>query len=274
MASEPLTPNHLIGGLFGWWGLIRALMRREIRARFAGGPLGYLWVFLTPLAWIGALVVSFEHLGRSPAIGADVPSFVATGMLPYVVFRQTITAMSRAAAGARSLMHLAPMTMGDILIAAALLELLNALVIFAVIFLLIAIAYGPVWPADPLTVMLAVGQAALLGAAFGRLAAALGRISDVFARLIPIALRPLFWISGIFFIAAELPGPIAAILWWNPLLHVVEMLRGGFFAGFSPSIADPGYVLGASAFLAALALIAEAWQRRREAVTIPGGWPA
>ncbi len=229
-----------------WWQLITSLMIREVHCRFAGGALGYIWTFVTPVAWIVALVVSFDFLGREPGILADVPSFVATGMLPYVIFRQTVTSMGRTMATSRSLVHLGPLTISDTLFAAAVLELLNAIVIFSVIFLIIGVWYGFTPIADPLLVLGGVFLALLLGASFGRLAAVLIQLSDAAARIIPIALRPLFWISGIFFTAAELSGELRDILWFNPLLHVIEILRSGYFADYTSRFADISVIVFAA----------------------------
>jgi capsular polysaccharide transport system permease protein len=254
---------RLARGLAVWVGLVRALMIRETRVRFAGGAVGYLWAFVTPIAWIGVIVLSFDWLDRVPAIPVEIHAFVATGMLPYMVFRQTVTSMARASAGARSVVHLGPFGMAEVLFAAALLELLNSIVVFALIFALIAVLYQATVPADPLLAVQAVALAALCGATFGRLAAMIGQASDAATRLVPILLRPLFWVSGIFFVAADLPRWAADLLWWNPLLHLSEMLRAGFFAGFRSDLAEPGYVVLLAGIFWTLSLGCEGWLRQR-----------
>ncbi|MEM6467612.1 MAG: ABC transporter permease, partial [Pseudomonadota bacterium] len=198
------------------WPKLEALMIREVHVRFAGGATSYIWTFAAPVLWITLLVVSFEWLGRRPAILVDVPSFVASGMLPYVIFRQTVTAMGRAMAAARNLRHLGA-GFDDTLLAAGLLEVLNASLLFALIFSGIALIWGPHPVDDALTAIAAVALVSLLGFSFGRLAAVLGQISDAANRAIPLLLRPLFWISGVFFVAAELAEPVSSWLWWNPI---------------------------------------------------------
>jgi len=62
--------------------------------------------------------------------------------------------------------------------------------------------------------------------------------SDSAMRLTPIFLRPFFWLSGIFFIAAEVPGWALDWLWFNPLMHSIELLRSGFFVDFNSTFAQ------------------------------------
>ncbi len=231
-----------MGAMLPYLRQLEALMIREVHCRFAGGALSYLWTFITPVLWIIALVISFRLLGREPGIHADVASFVATGMLPYVIFRQTITAMSRAMATARSLRHLSVNT-SDILTASAALEMLNAIGLFAIIFTIIGLWFGLPLIQNPLGLITSLVLCGLLAAGFGRFCAVLIQLSDAAARIIPIALRPLFWISGIFFVASELASPVLNVLWWNPLLHVTELLRSAVFTGYQSRMADPAFVL-------------------------------
>ena len=210
-----------------------------MRTRYAGGAFGYGWAIIIPAAWILAITSFFHWIGRTSPIATDLPIFVATGMLPYLGFRQAITAMSRAIRADRHLLVQGPARPEDIFTATALVEGLNMLIVAAcVLTLLTATSHVPM-PANPLMALFGLALAWALGVSLGRLAALIALMSDSARRLIPILLRPFFWISGIFFVAAELPHAVAAWLWWNPLLHITEILRTGFFGGVQSQFADP-----------------------------------
>lgn len=221
---------------------LKALIIREQLTRFSGGAFGPLWAYATPVAWIVFVVISFNLLGRASPLASGPEIFVATGILPYVLFRQTITSMMRTLIANRYLLYFQPVTTQDILFAAAFVELLNTIITSLVIFGAIIMIFGAVAPNDLLTVYVAMGLAWALGASAGSLFAAFGRWSDSVSRAIPLILRPLFWISGIFFIATELPLSAQELFAWNPLFHIIEILREGFFLGYVSSIADPAYV--------------------------------
>ena len=80
-------------------------------------------------------------------------------------------------------------------------------------------------------------------------------------------MRPFFWVSGIFFTAAGLPPGARQHMLLNPVLHVTEMVRAGWFEQYDASYANPLYVVqwGVCFLLAGLAI--ERVVRRRIEVT-------
>ena len=243
------------------WDRLEKRMRRERRIRFAGGRLGYAWAYLMPVAWIVAVVVFFQLLQRTSPIAAPTAIFVATGILPYIMFRQTITSMMRSPSANRYMIYFRPTSISEILFASALLELINFLIVSVVIFGTISLVFDVPVPDDPFKVALALLVTWFFAFGFGRFAAIAGRMSDSFQRALPIVLRPLFWISGIFYIAAELPAPAQAILWYSPLFHTIEYLREGFFLGFSSTISELYYPLSLGlGFLILSAILERYWR--------------
>lgn len=236
---------------------IGALIRRERATKFSGGAIGYLWAYLTPVAFIALIVLSFKILQRYPPINVSTELFVATGILPYVLFRQTITSMARTVIANRYLVYFLPVSVTDLFLAAALLELLNLIVTVVLIFSLIMIFFGGDSPADALGVITGFVIAWAIGVGFGRFVAALGQWSDSFARMVPLALRPMFWISGIFYTATELPSSAIDVLWYNPLFHAIELVREGFFLGYKSQISSIWYPASFALVFYLLSLLVE-----------------
>lgn len=254
--------NALSNGLWKWSGTIRTIMLREVRCRFAGDPIGYAWTFLVPLLWIGTLMAFFTILGRTPSIPVNTPAFIATGVVPYVLFRYTIASMARVSSTHRGLIHFAGVRISDMLVSAAVLELLNAIVIFLLVWGLIAMVFAPITVHDPLQTYQGILTTAAVGTSFGRLAAILTLISETAKRMIPVILRPMFWISGIFFTAPELPASLLPYLFWNPLLHAVEITRSGVFLDYTSPFADIRVPLFMSACFLVLSYILQSAAQR------------
>jgi len=236
---------------------IGTLIRRERATRFSGGAFGYLWAYLTPVLFISLIVVSFRVLHRLPPIYVSTEHFVATGILPYVLFRQTLGAMARTVISNRYLLYFSPVTATDLFLATALLELLNLIVTVVLIFSLIIIFLGGSMPANILGVINGFFMAWAIGVGLGRFVAVLGQWSDTFARSVPLMLRPMFWISGIFYTATELPSSAISVLWYNPLFHAIELVREGFFLGYESQIASPWYPASFALVFYLLSLILE-----------------
>jgi len=236
---------------------ISTLMHREMRTRFSGGALGYAWAFLTPVAWIGFVVVAFHLLNRLPPISVSPQLFVATGILPYILFRQTITSTMRALQASRYMIYAPSISVADILLAASLLELMNAVIIAVALFGAFLLLFDAQLPVDPLKVAFGLLLAWLLGAGFGRFSAILARMSDTYGRLVPTMLRPMFWISGVFFTATELPESAVKIFYFSPLFHAIEIVREGFFLGYSSPLSDPIVPFVGGVFFFAISLVIE-----------------
>lgn len=236
--SQITTPGRLL-----------ALVERERRTRFSGGAFAGLWAYITPIGWIALIMLAFEFLGRTVPIAVPMPYFVASGILPYLMFRQIISSLMRTVVANRNLVYLPDVSRRDILYAAAVGELFNLFVTTALIFGGILVFYEIELPADVLRVIIGLGLAWLLGVGFGRVAALLGLWSDTAYRTIPMVLRPMFWISAIFFIPQELPAPVIEMLWFNPLAHAIETVREGLFLDYRSPVSDPWYPL-ICAFLA------------------------
>lgn len=222
---------------------VAALARREHKTRFAGGRLGAMWAYITPVTWIAFVVLFYRFTGRSAPINSGLEIFVAVGFLPYVVFRQTISAMTRGLLSNRGMLVIRGVRVGDLLTASALQELFNTLLLMALIFGSITLMFKARPPADLTRVLEGLSCSWILGVGIGRFFAVLGLLSDTLMRLVPIALRPTFWISGIFYTSHELFGSIYNVLSWSPFLHATEILREGYFLGYKSSISDPMYVL-------------------------------
>ncbi len=229
--------------LSSWFQRIAALIRRERLSRFSGGAFGYLWAYITPIFWIVLVVFLFYLLNRAPPIYVPAEIFVATGILPYVAFRQTISSVTRAGIAHRYMLYLRPVSISDLMIATGLLEMFNLLVSALLIFGFLTLWLGLNAPHDLAIVLWGLGINWALGLGLGRFVGVLGLVNDSIARAVPLILRPTFWLSGIFYTATELPGGAQAALWWSPTLHATEIVREGYFLGYTSPIASASYPL-------------------------------
>jgi ABC-type polysaccharide/polyol phosphate export permease len=225
--------------LLTWSSTILALMVRDVRSRFSGDPIGYGWAFITPLMWIISIAVVFNLIGRHVPIYTDVVSFLIAGMLPYTVFRTTITSTMRALRVNKHMLYFAQIRKIDLLITSALMEVINAFSVYIALLLGNWLFFSNFELANPELALLGFSMAWGLGVSIGHLAAAFMEVSDVILRVIPVILRPMFWISGIFYVGNELPDYIMQVLQYNPMLQAIEIMRDGTFMNYSSRYADP-----------------------------------
>ena len=95
----------------------------------------------------------------------------------------------------------------------------------------------------------------MLGIGIGTLNCYLMSSFFLWERAWQLATRPLFIISGIFFMFGSIPQQARDVLWYNPLVHVIGMMRSGFYANYDASYVSVTYVAVISAVTFTLGLL-------------------
>jgi len=255
-------------GLSGQFEVLNALILREIKTRFGDHSLGYLWAVIGPSLWIGTFVAMFYFVGRSAPSGMDVVSFIATGLIPYSLFRESMFRSVNAVSANKGLLFYPQIQPLDLVLARAVLEFVTSFVVFCVIIFVASMWQGTTpRVADWLAFVFGFAGAAGLGASLGLVLLGLSVFAPTIERLLGPMLRPLFWFSGVFYTANGLPSVAREVLLYNPVLHVVELVRTGWFVEYRSQDASPGYVCAWIVTMTFLGLVIERAAKRRLELT-------
>lgn len=262
MPSTPALParNVIMGRpnrrRFAMARTILALMLREMSTQYGRNPGGYLWALLQPLGSILMLALGFSLLIHTPALGTSFILFYASGMLAYDMYQDVSSTTARALQFSRPLLSYPAVTWMDAILARLLLNLLTnafvAMVLLTGIILYtgvhVSVAIGPV--------VLAMALAAVVGLAVGCMNCVLGGLYPTWNMVWSIISRPLFIASAILFLYSDLPRGVRDILWYNPLVHVVGLMRRGIYHPiYHADYVSVWYVMGVSLPLIALGLL-------------------
>ncbi len=222
--------------------VLHALLLRELKTRFGIYRLGMVWAFVEPLTHVIVLSVIFGIRSRTAPGGVEFPIFLATGIIPFVLFRATVTRAMSTIEANRALYTYAQVKPFDTLLARFILEV----IIYTVVFLVFMVGAGwagfDVAVQDPLVVFVVFLGLGLFGLGFGALACVLNDALPDVAQIVPILLRPLYFISGIFFSVEVIPVEYRGWLLWNPVLHALEIIRGHYFRAIETHYGDPLYL--------------------------------
>lgn len=222
--------------------VVHALLLRELKTRFGAYRLGIVWALIEPLTHVAVLSVIFGIRSRTAPGAAEFPIFLATGIIPFVMFRGMVMRAMTTVEANRALFTYAQVKPFDTLIARFILEV----AIYSVVFLVFMIGAGwvgfDVAVQDPLAVFVVFLALGLLGLGVGALACVLNDALPDVAQLVPVTLRPLYFISGIFFSVEVIPAEYRGWLLWNPVLHGLELIRGHYFRGIETHYGDPLYL--------------------------------
>lgn len=245
-AQTPHAPGKGLTRNFQMARVVSALILREMSTRYGRSPGGYLWAVLEPLGMIALMTLGFSLLIRTPPLGNNFLLFFATGYIPFSFYQTMSVMISRALIFSKALLAYPVVTWVDALIARLLLNgltgILVSYIIMGIVLLLqtdpVSIRMGPV--IESMLMML------LIGVAVGTVNCVLNGMISVWPTIWSIVTRPLFIASGVLFLYESMPPLAQSILWYNPLLHAVGLMRTAFYPSYTASYVSVPYVMGSS----------------------------
>lgn len=245
---------------------VMALVLREISTTYGRSAGGYIWAIVEPVLGVALLSVIFSLALRSPPLGSNFPLFYATGFLPFSLAMTTIGKVASSVRFSRPFMAYPCVTFADALIARLVLSGLTGAIVITIVLSGIMVIFGlPFW-ADLSSVATAIGLAILLAAGVGSLNCFLMTSFPIYEQIWSIATRPLFLMSAVFFTFESLPRIARDILWYNPLVHLIGLMRRGLYPTYDGAYISVGYVVLVSliALFFGLLLLARHFKRLME----------
>lgn len=238
--------------------VITALTLRETRMTFGTSHIGYFWAILQPLVSISFLVFLFYLIGRQAPYGTSLALFFSTAILSLEMYNKLSVSLMRAFTSNKALLTYPMIKRTDTLFARCVLIGLTFILINVVFYgALILLGMAPL-PHHPEHIVLAFIAALSLGFGVGSINAILYQRYQAWQHVEKLFARPLFFLSGVFYIPSNLPPEAVAVIQWNPVLHVVEWVRTGYYAHYDSQILSHSYLLS---FTAILILIGLFWER-------------
>lgn len=232
-----------------------ALLMREMTTRYGKSAGGYVWAIVEPLGAVLILSLVFSAFARHPPLGEHIPMFFATGYMAFHVYSDISGVVSGSVAVNKNLMSFPRVSLVDAVMARFALQALTTFAVGFVILALFMVLFPDQIRIDLAPILSAFALAALMGLGVGALNCVLFAYSTVWQRVFGIINRPMFLISGVFFLYEQMPMALQAYLWWNPLVHIVSMMRSGFYPIYEAAFVSPVYVVVCGAVPLALGLM-------------------
>lgn len=219
-----------------------ALTLREMSTTYGRSPGGYLWAILEPAAGIALLTFVFSLAFRSPPIGNSFPIFYATGILPYTLYVQLNTKLMVSIWFSKPLLQYPAVSYFDAIMSRLVLTLMTQIMVFYIVVMVILILFDPQVTIRTEIIAQSLAMATVLGAGVGVLNCLLISVFPVWQRIWNILHKPMFIISGIFFLFESIPEPYRSILWFNPLVHIIGTMRKAFYPTYDAAYVSAVYV--------------------------------
>ena len=225
--------------------VVEALLLRETRTMFSTSRLGYAWALVEPLSHVLLLSAVFFFLGHDsqPPIGDTMLTFYMTGVLSFLFFAHLTERAMDLAANNRSLLQVPAVGLFDILAGKAVLSATTDLVVAFITFaFLIAVGVGQV-PEDPAAMIACYLVLFLFACGVACVNLVVSAFGSAWEKLWPSLLRIQYFTCGVFYHPLDMPEDIRALILLNPLVHVTEWMRQGYFHGYESPFLDIPYLL-------------------------------
>lgn len=263
IASKTVYRMSVLDALVEKKHVMTAVILRDMRSRFFNHGLGFLVVSLWPLAHMIILLGIYTVMGRKTAYGESLNIFIVTGLIPTLAYMYVARFMSVSLLMNRSMLAFPVVTVVDILMARAFLEIIAAALTLCFMFIiLIAVGDNP-FPTDPFEAVYAYLATLLLAIGNGFLVGVITMFVPLLAMAFALLMIVVYIASGTLFVSASLPEPIAYVLSWNPVFHSVEWMRLAYYPGYSDKWLDKTYLISYGAVTLCIGLLLERMLRMK-----------
>lgn len=247
--------------LSGHWFLLREMVRRDFKGRYAGSLLGFFWSFLQPLWQLLLFTFVFSTVMRVSLAGERTGNFgvfLFCGLLPWIALHEGVVRSSTAITDNANLVKKLTFPAELLVLAAVLTALLHQAIALGVFLAVLAVLGEISWGSLPLLLVAVPVQFALtLG--LGLLLAALHVVFRDVAQLLGMGMTIWFYLTPIVYPLTHVPERIRQWIELNPLTALVGLYRGALLGSELGGARPAGILLAAAAVL----LCAGLWLFRR-----------
>ena len=207
----------------------------DVRDRYAGAGLGFVWNILQPLSLILIFTIVFTSILKNTApIPVHYTVYLCSAMLPWTAFADCINRGTNAFIHNAIYLRKLPIPEQVFVAQSALSTAISLAISYALLIIVaVCLKHYPSWH----WLLLPIPMALLIGMGFG-IGTALGTLNafirDV-GQLVPVLLQIGFWTYPIVYHRQHLPEPFSQWVVWNPLFPFFESIRALFLYREIPS---------------------------------------
>ncbi len=219
---------------------VSVLIGRELKARYRGAALGFVWSVLNPLIYMAVYVLVFSVYLRIDV--ENYPVFLLCGLLPWTWFSASLMEASRSIIDNRGLVKKVALPSGIFPLVSIGSNLAHFLLSMPVLIaLLFAVGLGVSWPILLFPAVLLVQFLITFGIALACAALAV-RFRDML-QIVPNLLTLWFFVTPIFYSERMVPPAFRGLLLLNPMAPLVMLYQDILYHRRAPEWLPFGFLL-------------------------------
>lgn len=207
---------------------------REALTRTMANRFAWLWMIAEPLLWVMVWVgIHSFYGGPSVIMGAERTPWLIVGLTSFYLFREGMQRSLGAVDANKGLFTYRQVKPVDPVLVRCFLEGILKTVVLIILVLGASLLGFEILPAKPLLSIFAWVSMWFLGLGSGLIVSVGAVLIPEIAIVIRLITMPMFILSGAFFPLHGLPAKFLNYLLYYPVVHGVEYVRIGFFAGYT-----------------------------------------
>lgn len=233
--------------------LLKEMVIRDVRSRYAGSGLGLLWAFAHPVLWMALYTAVFSLVLRVPAGPgyASFPEFLMAVLLPWMAISEGIARSASCLLDNSAMVKKTVFPLETLVLSVVVAAVVNEVIAFSVYAVYVALLGHLQWPWILLVVPALFFQV-LLTFGLGCIAATLTAFLRDTVQAVGIVLTVGFYATPIVYPVSLVPARLLPILEINPVTHLVDLYRRAFSLHAAPEPASFAYLAVFSLVVAAV----------------------
>jgi lipopolysaccharide transport system permease protein len=215
--------------------LLKEMVIRDLRARYAGSGLGFAWAFAQPVLWMLLYTAVFSLVLRVPVEAgyASFAEFLLAGLLPWMAVQEGIARGASALVDNAAMVKKTVFPVETLVLSVVLAAVVNECIALAIFGVYLA-AVGHLQLPWLLLAVPALLLQILLTFGIGCIAATLTTFLRDTTHAIGIVLTVGFYATPIVYPLSLVPPRLLPFLEANPLTHLVDLYRRAFTLHTAP----------------------------------------
>lgn len=211
--------------------VVSALMIRELITRFGRENIGFLWMMVEPLLFAIFVGVLWSFMKGPEEHGIGIVAFVASGYIPLVMFRSTVSRAVRAFTANSSLLYHRQVTLFDLILVRFIVELIGGMMAYVAIATVLMMLNLFPFPADFGYLLLGWLVYGFFTFSAALILAPLSELSETIEKFVPVTTYLMVPFSGTFNLTSWLAPNVRSVMLYSPPVTGMELMRYGIWGG-------------------------------------------
>jgi capsular polysaccharide transport system permease protein len=218
-----------------WLDVIYAIFLREVKSN-SSDKFGIAWSVISPVAFIFMLSFIRSKINGDDTHGIPTFFFMAYGMILIQFFIGLVNSTSIVIKKHKPLYAFRQVQPISSILAVTLFECLVKAFVILIIGMICFIMQFDIYIIDPLSVLFNLFKLTVFSMSIGVIFSLAACYVPEVDKVRGLIMRPMFFISAVFFSLQDVPPEYWPYLTWNPVLHAIELTRYAVY----PEYGDAG----------------------------------